>query len=41
MTDPIQAHVRETDAFTLRMERDPLLRSTITAVAVFDRSPDW
>src|SRR5690606_17044756 len=31
----------ETDAFTLRMERDPLLRSTITAVTVFDRAPDW
>jgi diacylglycerol O-acyltransferase / wax synthase len=34
-------HVRETDAFTLRMERDPQLRSTITAVAVFDRCPAW
>lgn len=41
MTDLIEAHVRETDAFTFRMERDPLLRSTITAVAVFDRPPDW
>lgn len=41
MTDQVEAHVRETDAFTLRMERDPLLRSTITAVTVFDRSPDW
>lgn len=29
------------DALTLRMERDPLLRSTIVAVAEFDRSPDW
>jgi diacylglycerol O-acyltransferase len=41
VVDPLEAHVRETDAFTFRMERDPLLRSTITAVAVFDRSPDW
>lgn len=41
MAEQLEAHVRETDAFTLRMERDPLLRSTITAVAVFDRSPDW
>jgi diacylglycerol O-acyltransferase / wax synthase len=41
MPDPTEPHVRDTDAFTLRMERDPLLRSTITAVAVFDQSPDW
>jgi diacylglycerol O-acyltransferase / wax synthase len=41
VTDPPSAHVRDTDAFTLRMERDPLLRSTITAVAVFDQAPDW
>lgn len=33
--------VRETDAFALRMERDPLLRSTITAVLVLDRVPVW
>jgi diacylglycerol O-acyltransferase len=41
VVEQLEAHVRETDAFTLRMERDPLLRSTITAVALFDRSPDW
>ncbi len=41
MTDLLEAHVRDTDAFTIRMERDPLLRSTITAVAVFDRPPSW
>ena len=23
------------------MERDPLLRSTIVAVALFDRAPEW
>ena len=34
MTDAVEAHVREVDAFTIRMERDPLLRSTITAVVV-------
>jgi diacylglycerol O-acyltransferase len=39
--EPVEGHVSETDAFTLRMERDPLLRSTITAVTVFDRLPDW
>ena len=42
MTDDVlEAHVRDTDVFTWRMERDPLLRSTIVAVAVFDRLPDW
>lgn len=41
MSDLLPAHVRATDAFTLRMERDPLLRSTITALAVLDRAPDW
>lgn len=33
--------LREADAFTLRMEGDPLLRSTIVAVALLDRTPDW
>jgi diacylglycerol O-acyltransferase len=36
-TDP---HMRETDAFSWYMERDPLLRSTVVAVLVFDRAPD-
>lgn len=35
------SHVTEVDAFTLRMERDPLLRSTVVAVARFDRAPEW
>lgn len=34
-------HVRESDAFALHMERDPLLRSTIVAMGVFDRAPEW
>jgi WS/DGAT/MGAT family acyltransferase len=34
-------HVGETDAFTFQLERDPLLRSTIVAVATFDRTPEW
>lgn len=38
MDDP---HLAETDAFTLLLEHDPLLRSTIVAVALFDRTPDW
>lgn len=41
MPDLLPAHVRATDAFTLRMERDPILRSTITALAILDRAPDW
>jgi diacylglycerol O-acyltransferase len=41
VTQALEAHLRETDAFTVRMERDPLLRSTITAVAFFDRAPHW
>jgi WS/DGAT/MGAT family acyltransferase len=41
MTEPVEPHVRETDAFTFRMERDPLLRSTIVSVVVFDRAPGW
>jgi len=41
MSEPVEGHVRETDAFTLRMERDPLLRSTITAITLFDQLPDW
>lgn len=30
-----------TDAVMWDIERDPILRSTITAVALLDRSPDW
>ena len=41
MTETLEVHVRQTDAFARKMERDPLLRSTIVAVAVFDRVPDW
>lgn len=41
MPDLLESHIRETDAFTFRMEGDPLLRSTITALVVFDREPDW
>jgi WS/DGAT/MGAT family acyltransferase len=36
-TDP---HMRETDAFSWYMERDPLLRSTVVTVMVLDRAPD-
>lgn len=33
-------HMSSSDAFTWYMERDPLLRSTVVVVMVFDRSPD-
>jgi diacylglycerol O-acyltransferase len=39
MTDT-QAHMRNTDAFSWYMERDPLLRSTIIAVLGLDSAPD-
>ncbi len=41
MTASREIHVRESDAFTLSMERDPLLRSTIVAIALFAEPPDW
>ena len=30
-----------TDSLMWKLERDPLLRSTVTAIAVFDRAPEW
>ena len=33
--------MRDTDAFTWYMERDPILRSTVVAVAWLESSPDW
>jgi diacylglycerol O-acyltransferase len=41
MAELLEAHVGEVDAFTVSLERDPLLRSTIAAVAVYEKSPDW
>ena len=41
MAEPIEHHISPVDAFTLTLERDPLLRATIVAVAAFDRPPDW
>ncbi len=34
-------HVSEADAFALQLERDPLLRSTVVAVVLLDRAPEW
>ncbi len=33
--------MRESDAFSWYMERDPILRSTVVAVAWLEHSPDW
>lgn len=33
--------MRDSDAFSWYMERDPLLRSTVVTVALLDREPDW
>ena len=37
----VEQHMSNTDAFTMQLERDPLLRSTVVAVALLDRTPDW
>lgn len=34
-------YMRDSDAFSWYMERDPLLRSTVVTVALLDRAPDW
>ena len=34
-------HMSDEDALMWHIEKDPILRSTILAVAIFDRPPDW
>ena len=34
-------HIAQADAFTVSLERDPLLRSTIVAVALFEKAPNF
>lgn len=41
MTELLQPHMAPPDLFAWNMEEDPLLRSTIVAVATLDRRPDW
>ena len=41
MTKAKPRYMAQTDFMSWRMEADPVLRSTIVAVAVLDRSPDW
>lgn len=37
----MSTHMSDSDAFSWYMERDPLLRSTVVAVALLDQLPDW
>jgi WS/DGAT/MGAT family acyltransferase len=41
MTERVDVHMRDSDAFSWYMEKDPLLRSTVVCVLMLDRSPDW
>src|SRR3974390_714025 len=34
-------HMSDEDALMWNIEKDPVLRSTIVAVAIFDSAPDW
>ncbi|MCJ7671858.1 MAG: diacylglycerol O-acyltransferase, partial [Acidimicrobiia bacterium] len=40
MSEKPEAHMRDSDAFSWYMEADPLLRSTVVSVLLFDRCPD-
>ena len=37
----MDAFMRDSDAFSWYMERDPILRATVVAVAWLEHSPDW
>jgi diacylglycerol O-acyltransferase len=37
----VEVHMRDSDAFSWYMEKDPLLRSTVVSVMLLDGSPDW
>ena len=37
----VDVHMRDSDAFSWYMEKDPLLRSTVVCVLLLDKSPDW
>jgi WS/DGAT/MGAT family acyltransferase len=39
--DRFEAHMSDSDALMWNIEKDPLLRSTIVTVLLFDRAPDW
>ncbi len=37
----MSTHMSDADALMWNIEKDPVLRSTIVALAIFDRPPDW
>jgi WS/DGAT/MGAT family acyltransferase len=37
----VDVYMRDSDAFSWYMEQDPLLRSTVVSIMIFDSSPDW
>lgn len=39
--DAFERHMSDADTLMWNIEKDPALRSTITAVALLDHSPDW
>ncbi len=41
LAEPVEVHMRDTNAFAWYMEQDPLLRSTVVVVLVLERAPDW
>jgi WS/DGAT/MGAT family acyltransferase len=41
MAERFEAHMSDADALMWNIEKDPLLRSTIVALLVLDREPDW
>ena len=41
MPERVELHMRDSDAFSWYMEKDPLLRSTGVCILLLDRSPDW
>ena len=41
LAEPVEVHMRDTNAFAWYMEQDPLLRSTVVVVLMLDRAPDW
>src|SRR5690349_23127135 len=41
VADRFAHHMSDEDALMWNIEKDPVLRSTIVAVAVLDREPDW
>ena len=41
MGERVEVFMRDSDAFSWYMEKDPVLRSQFVTIAWFDRSPDW